>query len=159
MSEIVWRDRAKIELLRTVKGYSEHQLDDKQRQMQTDVLVALVALFEIKHRVTVQVRLHNESLFFRSEIMDDGTLVTHYLGEEFGATYYYQQTAFPYQAYCINFNQIWESSHKYHITFDNKLSEEKFVEFLNSLGGPHNLDELRKLKEQRFERYRAMFAA
>jgi hypothetical protein len=153
----LFEERAQIELASSKEHYSRIQLEEKTLNMRVEVYVTLVALFDIRHRINVDVAFHKELLFFRSEILDDGVFVTYYLGGEFPGTYLYSRNTLAYEAYLLNFRQNCEIASA-RITFNNELEEENFIAFLEELGCETGLEELRRLKEERFAKYKVMMA-
>ena len=153
----LFEERAQIELAGSKGQYSRAQLKEKTKEMQNDVYVTLVALFDIRHRINVDVAFHRELMFLRSEIVDDGIFVTYYLGGEFPGTYLYSQNTLAYEAYLMNFRQNCEIAVA-RFSFNNELEEDSFIAILKELGSETNMEDLRRLKDERFARYREMTA-
>ena len=153
----LFEKRAQFELSKSDNQYSRARLIDETEELRIDVFVTLVALFDIRHRINVNVAFHKEPLFFVSEFLDEGLFLTYYLGSEFPGTYLYNKSTLAYEAYLQNFRQSYEIS-TYHISFSNELEETDFSVHLQTMGCKLNLEELRHLRDKRFEKYIRMVA-
>jgi len=149
----LFEERAKHELSSSHKMYNKIQLFEKASELRNNVYITLIGLFDICHITKVQVAFYEEHVFFRTELMDGGAFLTYYLGGEFPGSYLYPQKTFTYKAYSSNFRQIYDSSSK-RITFDNHLKDDEFLKDLQELRCEFSIEELRKFKDERFEKYR-----
>ena len=133
------------------KKLSRLDLTERANGMREKVYVTLVTIFDICHLLRVEVVFHKEHPFFRAEILDGGIFLTYYLGGKYPATYFYSRGTFSYEAYLMNFWQNYNALDNY--VFDRKMNEEEFKCLLEELGCKTNVDQLRKIKQARFERY------
>lgn len=151
----LFEERAKIELSSLKDDFTKSDLIQTTEQIRNSVYVTLIALFDISHKINVEVAFHKELLFFRSEILDDGIFLSYYLGGDFPGTYLYIKKTFVYEAYLHNFKQNYNAA-TYRINFNSTIKDEDFISHLEKLGCSYNLDALRQLKKQRFEKYQEM---
>jgi hypothetical protein len=149
----LFEERAKHELSILHKMYNKAQLFETANKLRNNVYITLMGLYDICHITKVQVAFYEEHVFFRTELMDKGAFLTYYLGGEFPGSYLYSQKTFTYKAYFSNFRQVYDASTK-KICFDNRLQDDEFSKYLQELGCEFDIDELRKLKDERYEKYR-----
>lgn len=149
----LFEERAKHELSSLHKMYNKAELLETANKLRNNVYITLMGLYDICHITKVQVAFYEEHVFFRTELMDGGAFLTYYLGGEFPGSYLYPQKTFTYKAYFTNFRQVYDSSTK-KISFDNRLQDDEFAKDLQELGCEFNIDDLRKFKDERFEKYR-----
>ncbi|MBL8091219.1 MAG: hypothetical protein JNJ43_12870 [Anaerolineales bacterium] len=125
---------------------------NKIQGLRKEVYITLVALFDIKHLAKTEVYLHKEYPFFRAEIFDGAIFLNYVLGGEYPSTYLYPNTTYIYDAYYLNFKQNFNPP-LINIVFDKKLTDNKFLKILKTLGCKHSIENLRKGKDERFEKY------
>ena len=80
--------------------------------IQQEIYTAIVNLFDLRQRFRIEVRLCQDRLFYRSEIVDDGVFVSFYVGAIrtiHPPTYFYTKTkgTFYYDAFHKDFQQSW----------------------------------------------------
>lgn len=141
--------RAKIELDAKGNHYSADQLKERVARVRMSTYVSLVALFDIRHTRPVEVFLHQESSFYRAEILDDSLFVTYYIGGEFPGTYLYGKESHVYQAYLSGFNAICACASR-RIEFNSNFAENQFSQILTELGYSGTLLDLRKERDDSY---------
>ena len=140
-------DRVRVE--KFGQDYSKEQLHEAIESMRNKIFVTIVALFDISHKARIDIKFHNDHIFFRSEILDDGIFLTYCVGGEYPSTFLYSRETVTYDAFLLDFQQTWHSTKKA-IHFDSDLKEEKIIEILKEMKCQINLDDLRKMKDERF---------
>jgi hypothetical protein len=153
--EKCFEERAQVELMRSKRPYNQLELMQRKEDLRNGVYVSLVALFDLRHRVNAEVAFYKELPFFRSEIMDEGILISYYLGGQFPSTYSYGRSTLAYEAFLLNFRQNYEAA-CIRIAFNTQLKEDELKRCIQELGCSSSLEDLRLLKEERFKRYRKM---
>ena len=143
-------ERARSELDSGHKSYSRVELDAKKVEMQSDIFVTMVAMYDICHAARVEVVFHDEHLFFRTEWLDGGLFLTYYIGGEFPGTYLYGPETHANRAYAENF-RLQRDAAKTRIVFDGSMTEEDLVAHLGEMGCEQSIDVLREGKERRFD--------
>ena len=146
------RERTKIELANANPGFSKEDLSEGINQLRKGIFASIVAVFDNSHRARVNVGFHNEHLFFRSEIFDEGIFLTYYLGGEFPATCFYPRKTLTYQACIENFRQIQKSADPF-FSFSTASTDEDLKERLRALGCEYELADLRQFLDSLFAKY------
>jgi hypothetical protein len=88
-------------------------LEDFQQEVQEEIYMAIVKLFDLRHQFRIEIRTCYDNLFYRSEIVDDGAFISFYVGEHrtlYPPTYFYTRTngGFYYSAFHRDFQQSWD---------------------------------------------------
>lgn len=143
-NESLLRERAQMKLSNMRDSYNKNDLDEKIAELRNDIYTTIVRFYDNCHRLCVQVGFHNEPLFFRTEIFDNGMFVNYYLGKTFQDTYFYKRETVAYDSYLLNFRQNHKISSKT-IILDNNMTDESLLEHLRDLKCQSQLCELRDM--------------
>ncbi|HZU02701.1 MAG TPA: hypothetical protein VFA10_23735 [Ktedonobacteraceae bacterium] len=100
-------------LNRYIEPANNKTLEDFQQGVREEIYRAIVQLFDLRHQFRIEMRMCQDNLFYRSEIVDDGAFVSFYVGEHrriYPPTYFYTKTNgyFYYSAFYRDFQQSWD---------------------------------------------------
>ena len=147
-NEPLLRERAQIKLSNMKRSYNKNDLEEKITELRNDIYTTIVLFYDNSHRLCVEIAFHNEPLFFRTEIFDNGMFVNYYLGKGFQDTYFYKRETVVYDSYLLNFRQNHKISSKA-IILDANMTDESLSNHLIDLKCPLQLNELRTLVSDR----------
>lgn len=153
-AERLVKQHARQKLRTKGNAYSKEDIAKKSDEIREEIFITLVALLDISHLIGVEVILHRESLFFRSEIFEDGLFVSYYLGGHYPGTYFFTRDTYIYEAFQLNFQQIMDCS-DYIVRFGDALSEEEFCKQLEALGCAYDISLLRQKRDELYSTYEA----
>ncbi|GAA0907520.1 hypothetical protein Vau01_123810 [Virgisporangium aurantiacum] len=125
--------------------------------LRTNIFVSLAILFDIRDSVRTLVYFYADLPWFRCEMFDDGMFLTYYLdGVDYPENLLFSKTARPYRAYhagmeltrrfatsTLAFSTVGSSR-------DLVNSDENFIRHIRDLGCTASLEELRRLRDERF---------
>ena len=148
-ADLVVQQRARIELDTKGTQHSNEELSQQVSRILMSIFQSLMALFDIRHTRSVEVFLHRESSFYRSEILDGSLFITYYIGGEFPGTYLYSSQSYVYQAFLHGFKAATTCA-SMRINFDSRLTEAEFIDKLRGLGCTTSLEELRLSRDESY---------
>lgn len=134
---------------------NEYTINDLAEKYRNDVYVSLIALFDLRDKLNIEVAFHKESLFFRTQLFDSGLFLTYYIGHEFPAEYFYGENTLSYLAFRQNFLDNYKIK-DFHFTITPNITNEDIIEILKSLKCNYSIEDLRYKKEEAYKRYSEM---
>ncbi len=119
-------------------------IEQHEAEQREQIFTAIVGLFDLRHLYRIEIRTCSDTLFYRSEIMDEGMFVSFYKSGrkvKHPPTYFYKKGTIYYEAFNNDFQQSWDfAMKKFPMTRDS--TEEQLRRFLVELGvNPSSLDE------------------
>ena len=144
--------QARQKLRTTGARFSREDIQERASKIREEIFITLVAMFDIAHLVRVNVALHKENLFFRSEIFEQGVFVSYYLGGSYPGTYFFDRNTHVFAAFMLNFAQILDFS-EYNLHFGDEITEQEFLQHLQALKCPDSIEALRKKRDTKYSQY------
>lgn len=128
-------------------------LEDLQQDVREEIYMAIIKLFDLRHRFRIEVRMCHDNLFYRSEIVDDGAFVSFYVGERrtlYPPTYFYTRTngGFYYSAFHRDFRQSWDLARE-QFYMSVEMTQSDLESFLLKIGAGDKAALLDKIVEWR----------
>ncbi|CCK25847.1 hypothetical protein BN159_1468 [Streptomyces davaonensis JCM 4913] len=143
---------------------TQQRVDDDIATLQGRVFVSLTALHDLRVALPTTVYLHRDLPFFRCEMFDSGMFLTYYLdGTEYPENLQFSSKTRPYRAYHASLDMTRRFASKV-IPFGTGVphaieTDQQFGDLLTELGCTLPLDELRTLRDRRFEEFRSQLRA
>jgi hypothetical protein len=138
---------------------SDESQESLTQKVKREIYMTVVALFEVRTLGSLEIKIHDGPIFFRSEIFDEEAFVSYFTGTEptaYPVTYVYEKDTFYYKAFYKDYLQTLELPSP-SITFNVNSTDDDLFTFLKRIG--YEYDELTTLKEdadnfwQQFSRY------
>ena len=126
-------------------------LEAFQQMVREEIYTAIVQLFDLRHQFNIEVRMCYDNLFYRSEIVDDGTFVSFYVGKHrtlYPPTYFYTEKkgGFYYSAFLKDFQQSWALA-KEQFRMRTDMTESDLEDFLYKIGAGDKSELSEKITE------------
>ena len=149
------RERAIAWLNEHDPRFNKQDLEKRFLEISMTIYATIVALYDIAHRVNVELVFHKEHQLSRTEMFDDVLFLTYYLDGEFPATYNYPSITIPYKAHSKHFRQVYASA-KTKIIFNDRMTDQELHKYLMDLECKFEIEKLRDFYKTEFKRYDAM---
>lgn len=129
----------------------QRSLKEFEADIQQEIYMAIVNLFDLRRRFRIEVHTCNDHLFHRSEIVDDGAFVSFYVGDRktlHPPAHFYTRGTFYYSAFRQDFQLGWEFSREQFAMRAN-TNDDALEEFLVRLGAGDNTTITQKISDWR----------
>ncbi len=111
---------------------SNVEISDHVRKVKQEIYMTIVDLFDQAHWKSIDIRMYNGPIFYRTEIFDDQLFISYFTEKTstaFPTTYLYKNDSFFYNAFLTDFNQTFELASIF-TTFNSRSTEQDLINFL-----------------------------
>ena len=130
---------------------TDQEIHNSIQSVKQEIYMTIVDLFSQARRTTIDIRMHQGPIFYRTEIVDKKMFISFYTSKQstaFPNSYVYEDHSFFYNAFLTDFKQTYDLAHIF-TSFHPRSLPQDLVDFLQKIGCDVNtIPQLRKDAEQ-----------